>query len=348
MLWSMLLFTVTAFMLITSVAVITDWDRARYTVAPLIGMLGVWGVFAAELTLAASRVMEHHAPFLCVRVAAAVVIALCITPTLIFAITDNNEKVEKYSEPHIMAQVWRWSTGALNPPEGKIMIMQGAERWQQYVWDRTNGGYDGDTAFGYIVERDPDHQSPEAFLAAGVNYLFLSEGDLATDPALAAYTEDLLRLKSFAPHPRSGAETATYFYRLSRPQYNDAITFSNGITLVGYDLDVTAESITFRPYWQSATPINDNLSLFVHLHQADERTEIVAQADGTPANPARLTPSWDDPNEVLIGQAVTLTIPANTPPDRLALSIGLYNPPTGIRVPLTTTGDEYTWSLQGK
>jgi hypothetical protein len=339
---SLALFVASGFMLITSVTIITDWDRARYTLAPLMGLLGVWGTLAATLVISGWRVLAER-PVARWVVAIGIVTAIA-APVLAFAMTDNNEKAAKYAEPHIMAQVWRWSTGALNPPEGKILIIQGAERWQQYTWDRTNGGYDGDVAFGYVVDRDPDHQPPTAFWDLDIAYLVLSEGDLAADPALAAYTNDLLHLKTFASHPPSGAQTATHVYRMLPPQVAAAVTFDNGIALVGYDLRVTDDTVQFRPYWQATEPITANLSLFVHLHPADERTNILAQSDGPPATARRLTPSWTDADEVLVGQTSTLALPTDERRDDLVLSIGLYDPSTGLRVPLAD-GDEITLSL---
>ncbi len=340
---SLTLFAVVGFMLITSVTIVTDWDRARYTVAPLMGLLGVWGALAAELALSGWRALSGRP--VARRVAVAGIVLACVAPVMAFALTDNNEKAAKYAEPHIMAQVWRWSTGALNPPEGKIMIMQGAERWQQYIWDRTNGGYNGEIAFDYIVERDPDHQPPADFWTLDVAYLVLSEGDLTNDPALDAYTDDILRLKTVPAHPQSGADTATHIYRMRPPENTSGQAFANGITLVGYDLRVTDDTVHFRPYWQASDPVTANLSLFVHLHPSDERTDVLAQSDGPPATAARLTPSWDDPDEVLIGRMVTLTLPDAESVDDLALSIGLYDPANGVRAPLADGDDEITWPL---
>lgn len=340
---SLALFAALGFGLVTSVTVVTDWDRARYTVAPLMGLLGIWGVLAAQLVLAGWRVLAGR-PARRGLVAAGVAVFI-VAPVLAFAVTDNNAKAAKYAEPHIMAQVWRWSTGALNPPEGKIMIMQGAEGWQQYTWDRTNGGYDGEVAFGYIVERDPDHQAPADFWALDVAYLVLSGGDLAADPALAAFTDGLLHLKAFPPHPRSGAHTTTHIYRMLPPDVASDARFANGIALVGYDLRVTADAVQFRPYWRATAPVTANLSLFAHLHPVAARTAIVAQGDGPPASAARLTPSWDDPAEVLVGRAVALPLPEPGAAGPLALSVGLYDPANGARVPLVGGGDEITHPL---
>ena len=67
---------------------------------------------------------------------------------------------------------------------------------------------------------------------------------------------------------------------------------------------------------------------FVHL--VDEAGNILAQSDAVPAGWARPTTGW------LLGEYITdthtLTLPAEMPPGRLALRVGLYDPTTGERL----------------
>jgi hypothetical protein len=189
-------------------------------------------------------------------------------PILVPSLIRNQTLAEQYGADHIMEQVWQWSEGAIPQPEGRIMIMAGAERWQQFVWDRTNGGYDGSTAFEFIVEPDPTHLSPQEFVESGVSYLFLSEADLQRSPVLADYTSNLLLLRAFDPAP--GTATTSYFYRLLRPAHTVDYPFENGIQLSGYDIVNEGDQIMFRPYWQTTDPILENLSMFVHLRPIDD------------------------------------------------------------------------------
>jgi hypothetical protein len=52
---TLIVYAIVAFPMISSVVVITDPDRARYTIAPMIGLLGLWGLGITQLLYTCCR-----------------------------------------------------------------------------------------------------------------------------------------------------------------------------------------------------------------------------------------------------------------------------------------------------
>ncbi|MGB1249790.1 MAG: glycosyltransferase family 39 protein [Candidatus Promineifilaceae bacterium] len=121
-------------------------------------------------------------------------------------------------------------------------------------------------------------------------------------------------------------------------------TFSNGIILLGYDLDprqtFSADSqIPLTLYWQSAGGIETRYKVFTHLlgdvYNAEQNNFLWGQQDNEPNNGKRPTTSWRD-SEIIIDRYAMPILP-NAPTGRYRIEIGLYNPITGNRLPLTDT-----------
>lgn len=114
-----------------------------------------------------------------------------------------------------------------------------------------------------------------------------------------------------------------------------AATWQNGIKLLGYDLPAhtipPGETLALTLYWQPGDDLTTNLTVFVHLVDAEGR--IVAQQDQIPAAGARPTLGWA-PGEV-VSDPYTLFVGENIPPGEYRLRIGWYDAQTGERVPLT-------------
>ncbi|MEZ4591758.1 MAG: hypothetical protein R3D55_11555 [Chloroflexota bacterium] len=79
--------------------------------------------------------------------------------------------------------------------------------------------------------------------------------------------------------------------------------------------------------WRAEAETPTSYRVFIHLVNADG--QILAQADGEPANWSRPTTGWV-PGEYIL-DAHTLTLPPDLPPDA-RLRIGLYDPATGQRL----------------
>lgn len=86
-------------------------------------------------------------------------------------------------------------------------------------------------------------------------------------------------------------------------------------------------------YWNATSTPLENYSFFLHL-VADDDPRPLAQVDGNPAVPARLTQTWDRPEETLISPRISLTLPQDLPPGDYRVSLGLYNFESGARLPV--------------
>ena len=75
-------------------------------------------------------------------------------------------------------------------------------------------------------------------------------------------------------------------------------------------LDAAQHSLTVTLVWQALGEIETSYRVFVHL--VDDRGEIVAQADGEPAQWARPTTGWA-PQEFIVDEHI-LALPASLPP----------------------------------
>lgn len=99
--------------------------------------------------------------------------------------------------------------------------------------------------------------------------------------------------------------------------------FGEAITLHGYVLEVTPQTLTLALYWGALQPGQEDYQRFVHL--VDTTTgQIVSQRDGTPQNESYPTGQWT------VGEVITdvVTIDLATLPagDHYALAVGLYRP----------------------
>jgi hypothetical protein len=134
---------------------------------------------------------------------------------------------------------------------------------------------------------------------------------------------------------------------VSRPL---AVTFGETIALTGYDLGQAVqrpadpgwgelvvqpgETLPLTLYWQAADPISTTYTVFVQLLAADGQR--YAQADGPPLAGIQPMSHWL-PGEVLPDRR-TLDLPADLPPGRYRLAVGLYEPDGGDRLPVAGAG----------
>ena len=164
----------------------------------------------------------------------------------------------------------------------------------------------------------------------------LHDRQLRNDEEGQAMLDQMLLVREFtAPPVRRYFETI--LYRLWRMQHETDIRFGDHIRLTGYDLHSPdpppASPLEFTLYWNAATTPPDNYSLFLHLIGADD-PRLFAQVDGNPAVPARLTQTWDRPEETLISPRFSLPLPDELPPGDYRVMLGLYNFETGERLPV--------------
>jgi hypothetical protein len=216
------------------------------------------------------------------------------------------------------------------------------------MWNRPWGGYDGSRPFEWWNEPAEEliAQTPQELRERNLTHLILSDRDIrmTEDPdAFRDYLGGLLLLKSFEiedPIELYHTEmlddvNVIQVYRVLGPEHTANTLFGGGIRMIGYDLPdgsfVAGETIPLRFFWSATTQPTDTYSTFVHLYPADE-TETLAQVDGPPA--LRPTVTWDDPDEVLVGEQVGLALPADLPAGEYRLAVGLYRFTDGVRLAL--------------
>jgi hypothetical protein len=136
--------------------------------------------------------------------------------------------------------------------------------------------------------------------------------------------------------------TRTHAFRPPTPQSSLEITFGDSVRLLGYDIPRTArpgETILVTLYWQALAEMDTTYKVFVHL--IDEDGQIRAQEDHPPLNGEAPTTSWV-PGEVL-QDPYRILLPPDLLPGYYSLRVGLYNPATGQRLPVTVgnAGPDY-------
>ena len=107
------------------------------------------------------------------------------------------------------------------------------------------------------------------------------------------------------------------------------------IELLGYDLEAreykAGETIPLRLYWRARAPVEGDYKVFVHLVGEGER--IWGQEDSVPAGWRRPTTGWEA-GEVIVDEH-DLPIQAQAPAGRYTIFVGMYDPATMRRLPLT-------------
>jgi hypothetical protein len=90
------------------------------------------------------------------------------------------------------------------------------------------------------------------------------------------------------------------------------------------------DAVTILLEWQVVNEPGRALTTFVHM--GDPSQPPLAQGDGVPLNGHYPTTVWSSGER--FRDAYELTIPADLAPGRYPVSIGLYDPISGLRVPL--------------
>jgi len=115
-------------------------------------------------------------------------------------------------------------------------------------------------------------------------------------------------------------------------------SFANGIRLARYELVRGTDGLVLTLGWETGKPVGEDLTVFVHLRDSTGNT--ISQGDGPPFGGAWPTGLW--PVDYLLADLHRVSIPGNLPAGRYQLVVGLYDPLTQQRVPLTSGGDEVT------
>jgi hypothetical protein len=195
------------------------------------------------------------------------------------------------------------------------------------------------TVVGTLVVRPPSKTDTSSLLPSGSTLLatLRARGSVSGTQSviLAALGILLLSLKigvvDRLDSPFKRDFDGTHVQEAQVPLHVD---FGGQITLLGHDLTPAnprpGDAMTVTLYWEATQPLGTDYSAFVHL--VDEQMNIYAQQDSL--NPGRYpTHLWQsgeynkDVHEV--------EIPAGTPPGEYLLGVGLYDPTTMIRLPIS-------------
>jgi hypothetical protein len=143
-------------------------------------------------------------------------------------------------------------------------------------------------------------------------------------------------------------------FQLPSPQHPVSAEFGDQMRLLGYDLELEENQeisdqeisdqgpdspipdsliprLRVTLYWQAVGEMQTGYTVFVHL--LDGEGKLRAQHDGPPAGGDWPTTAWT-PGEIVRDEH-SLTVPADVPPGRYALAVGLYDPRTLRRLALT-------------
>lgn len=118
----------------------------------------------------------------------------------------------------------------------------------------------------------------------------------------------------------------------------EPVQFGTHVRLLGYDRNLTPAGDTqLRLFWEVLQPLLPPHHIFVHAHGTQDSPDAppLAQQDGPPTTLGGVAPtgSWQ-PGEFLITEHA-LQLPADTP---VTLRVGVYEPATGVRLPLSSAG----------
>lgn len=125
------------------------------------------------------------------------------------------------------------------------------------------------------------------------------------------------------------------------PQHVLQTHFGDVLTLVGYDLSRVPgvfypdQQAILTLYWRCDETLPTDLQVFAHL--IDSNGQIVAQADGPPADASTPTSSWRP--DQFFRHTFVLSAPLQMPPGPYRLLVGLYETQTLQRVPLDGGAD---------
>lgn len=263
------------------------------------------------------------------------------------AFTGDWQLAAEFKRVSTITVLWHWTDANLLA-DGLILAPEGSEAG--VTWNRPWSGYDGVTSFQWWLEPVTGEYSPVQYLARGIKYLVVTDTDLKrfTTAEQRALLNKLTLLKTIQTTALTAGPTI-YFYAMQTPTHIADASFGNQIKLVGYDLAESSRMISFRPYWRIEQRPMANYSVFMHLYPmaADPGHDpMLAQYDGAPTTPQRLTLTWDDSNELYLGPKAILPLPAPLKPGTYRLDVGLYDFLNGQRLHTMTGDDSSTILIQ--
>lgn len=213
-----------------------------------------------------------------------------------------------------------------------------------YTYGEPRSCYETPAHF-FLRTSETDWQPPAEYQANGQ---VVREGETQLQIFSASYIEPIDRATyQLADYEAAFDQLATpqQFIHQAEPAQLVGTQFGPAIRFVGYDLPTTTvspgEVLRLSLYWQALTEPGDYYRAFVHL--TDGQT-LWGQQDDNPV--CRLPTTIWRAGQRGRGQ-FRLTLPADMPPGRYPLIIGLYQAETLERLPITQgpgqIGDDFLW-----
>ncbi len=174
-------------------------------------------------------------------------------------------------------------------------------------------------------------QEIRALDTANANYavVYLESIQRADAPAIYARIQQTIPLYTLRIH---GIEYA-HVYQLPRPFTTPVdAEFSAALRLRGFSTRQEPGKLVVTPSWDVRATLPGDHFIFLHLYNQDGLR--IAQVDLPPGG-ASLPPTsqWQPGEQVSV--PIPLDLPADLPPGRYTLTLGLYDPVSGLRTPLS-------------
>lgn len=112
--------------------------------------------------------------------------------------------------------------------------------------------------------------------------------------------------------------------------------FGPAIQLYSYHLQPNPDhTLTLTLYWYAKAVPSEFDVVFIHIVNPNDQTTLTQQ-DRIPVDTLRPTTSWREGE--FLTDSYTFTLPPDTPHGLYDVQVGLYNPDTAVRLPLTLQG----------
>jgi hypothetical protein len=121
----------------------------------------------------------------------------------------------------------------------------------------------------------------------------------------------------------------------SGPSQSSGAHFGSAITLAGFDLAQSPAALDVILVWRPTGPVDRSYHVFVHV--VDRTGKLVAQHDSPPRGGAYPTDAWSAGETIHDEHEVSL---AGVPPGTYGLQVGLYDPSSGARLPITSVSGQ--------
>ena len=324
-----------------------DAGKIRHVLPTTLGLLLIWSMLLHQIETAVRHFVSGRSSWVLRVVPILVPIVVLGIYIPAFAV-ENAQLIQNYRKTYVNEVVWNYTDSSL-PREGLVWLEDSSVL--ATLWNRPWGGYPGNKPFEWWNEAADSiaDQSPSELIERNITHMIFTNRDYAErmdSPQIAGLLDEMLLVKTIAAPDDvfllhnavlEGVEDV-YVYRVMPPQNPVNVAYGNAIRLVGYDLsDETVgagETVQLRLFWQTDERPPIDYSMFVHVYPNDSY-DIATQHDGSPVSAQRGTSTWDDPDEVLISEIISLTMPTETTPGDYRLAIGLYDLNSGQRLDTT-------------